>query len=91
VIISDGWDRGDPELLRREMAGLARKVHRVVWLNPLAGRAGYAPEAQGMRTVLPFVDDFLPAANLRDLTSVIRLLESIPKRKELSRYGRSGH
>jgi uncharacterized protein with von Willebrand factor type A (vWA) domain len=85
VIISDGWDRGDPELLRREMAALARKVHRVVWLNPLAGRAGYAPEAQGMRTVLPFVDDFLPAANLRDLTSVIRLLESIPKRKQLSR------
>jgi uncharacterized protein with von Willebrand factor type A (vWA) domain len=85
VVISDGWDRGEPDLLRREMAALARSVHRVVWLNPLAGRTGYAPEVQGMRTVMPFVDDFLPAANLSDLTAVVRLLESIPKRKELSR------
>jgi uncharacterized protein with von Willebrand factor type A (vWA) domain len=85
IIISDGWDRGEPDLLRREMAALARAVHRVVWLNPLAGRADYAPEVQGMRTVLPFVDDFLPAANLSDLTAVVRLLESLPKRKELQR------
>jgi uncharacterized protein with von Willebrand factor type A (vWA) domain len=85
IIISDGWDRGDPELLRREVATLARSVHRVIWLNPLAGRGGYQPEVRGMRTVLPYVDDFMPAASLRDLTAVVRLLESVPKRKELAR------
>jgi len=82
LIISDGWDRGDPGLLRLEMAKLARNVHRVIWLNPLAGREGYAPEVRGLRTALPFVDDFMPAANLEDLSAVVRLLESVPKRKE---------
>lgn len=78
LIISDGWDRGDPDLLRNQMATFARSVHRVVWLNPLAGRKGYSPETRGMRTVLPFVDDFLPAANLTDLRDVVRLLETVP-------------
>lgn len=76
LIVSDGWDCGDPSLLDREMARLARSVNRVIWLNPLAGRAGYAPETRGMRAVLPHVDDFLPAASLSDLAQVIRLLES---------------
>lgn len=82
VIISDGWDRGDPDLLRREMARLKRSVHRVVWLNPLAGRAGFSPETRGMKTALPFVDDFLPAANLKDLASVVDLLESVPAHRQ---------
>lgn len=77
LVVSDGWDCGDPELLEREMARLSRSVSRVVWLNPLAGRAGYAPETRGMKTVLPYVDDFLPAANLTDLGQVIGLLESV--------------
>lgn len=81
IIISDGWDRGDPRLLHDEMARLARSVHRVVWLNPLAGRDGFAPETRGMRTVLPFVDHFLAAASVVDLGSVIRLLESVPARR----------
>ncbi|HEX2368385.1 MAG TPA: VWA domain-containing protein [Acidimicrobiia bacterium] len=86
LIVSDGWDRGDPELLREEMARFARSVHRVVWLNPLAGREGYAPETRGMRTVLPYVDDLLPAANLTHLADVIRLLESLPaRRREVAR------
>ncbi|MDH3470901.1 MAG: VWA domain-containing protein [Acidimicrobiia bacterium] len=85
LIISDGWDRGEPAVLRKEMAALARSVHRVVWLNPLAGRAGYAPEVAGMRAVLPYVDDFMPSANLADLSAVVRLLESVPKRKESRR------
>ena len=78
LVISDGWDTGDAELLGREMARFARSMHRVVWLNPLAGRAGYAPETRGMRTVLPYVDDFLAAANVLDLKGVVRLLESVP-------------
>ncbi|MCY3538642.1 MAG: VWA domain-containing protein [Acidimicrobiia bacterium] len=80
MIISDGWDRGDPNHLGREMARFSRSVYRTIWLNPLAGRRGYAPETRGLRAVLPFVDDFLPAARLVDLAGVIRLLESIPSR-----------
>ncbi|MDP3984680.1 MAG: VWA domain-containing protein, partial [Acidimicrobiia bacterium] len=80
VIVSDGWDRGEPELLSKEMARLRRTVHRIVWLNPLSGRAGYAPETRGMQAALPYVDDFLPAANLSDLSAVVALLESLPAR-----------
>ena len=78
MIISDGWDRGDPALLSREMARLSRSMHRTVWLNPLAGRKGYSPETRGLKAALPYVDDFLPAARLADLAGVVRLLESIP-------------
>lgn len=85
VVISDGWDRGDPETLRRQFGIFSRTVHRVVWLNPLAGRKGFEPQTRGMQTVLPFVDDFMPVGNLADLTAVVRLLESVPKRKELAR------
>ncbi len=81
LVISDGWDTGDAALLGREMARFSRSMHRVVWLNPLAGRAGYAPETRGMRTVLPYVDDLLPAANLVDLKGVVRLLESVPSHR----------
>lgn len=81
LIISDGWDTGDPELLDHEMGRLSRSMHRVIWLNPLAGRAGFAPETRGMRTVLPHVDDFLAAGNISDLRAVVRLLESIPSRR----------
>lgn len=89
MIISDGWDRGAPALLSREMARFSRSVHRTIWLNPLAGRAGYAPETRGLKAALPYVDDFLPAARLVDLAGVIRLLESIPANPQpISRRGR---
>ncbi|MFP3913738.1 MAG: VWA domain-containing protein, partial [Actinomycetota bacterium] len=81
VIISDGWDRGDPQLLATEMDRLSRSVHRVVWLNPLASRPGFSPETRGMRAALPHVDDFLAAGRLRDLASVVDLLESVPERR----------
>jgi uncharacterized protein with von Willebrand factor type A (vWA) domain len=77
LVISDGWDRGDPDLLRQEMARFSRNVHRVVWLNPLAGHEDFRPEARGMLTVLPYVDEFLPAANVADLAGVVALLESM--------------
>lgn len=77
LIISDGWDTGDPALLESEMRRLARSMHRVIWLNPLAGRPGYAPETRGMQAALPYIDDLLAAGSLRDLTDVIRLLESV--------------
>ena len=81
LIVSDGWDRGEPELLSAEMARLRRSVHRVVWLNPLAGREGYRPETRGMRAALPHVDDFLAGGTLRDLATLVRLLESVPARR----------
>jgi len=70
LIISDGWDRGDLALLKQEIARLRRSVQRLLWLNPLLGTPDYQPLAQGMQTVLPYVDDFLPA---RDLASLGRL------------------
>lgn len=77
LIVSDGWDRGEPELLAMEMAHLHRTMHRVIWLNPLAGREGYAPETRGMQAAWPHIDNFLSAANLRDLKTLIELLEAV--------------
>lgn len=77
LILSDGWDTGDPELLSQEMGRLARSVHRVIWLNPLAARRDYRPATRGMRAALPHVDHLLPAASVADLRDVVRLLESM--------------
>ena len=76
LILSDGWDCGEPELLAGEMARLSRSVHRVLWLNPLAAHATYEPTTRGMKAVLPHIDHLLPAASVNDLKGVIRLLES---------------
>lgn len=79
MILSDGWDCGDPALLRTEMARLARSVHEVMWLNPLAARADYRPATRGMQAVLPHVDYLLPAASVVDLRGVVRLLDSVAR------------
>ena len=74
VMFSDGWDRGDPEVLAEQMARLSRIAHRVVWVNPLKASPGYAPLAQGMAAALPYVDDFVEGhslAALEELTEVI--------------------
>jgi uncharacterized protein len=70
LLISDGWDRGDPHVLRREIARLQRSCHRLVWLNPLIGTPGYAPLTRGLQCALPFVDDFLPARTLNNLVDL---------------------
>jgi uncharacterized protein with von Willebrand factor type A (vWA) domain len=80
IIISDGWDRGEPEVLSSAMDRLSRSVKRVVWVNPLAGREGYQPETRGMQAALPYVDDFLPGGNFNDLRTLVGLLESVPAR-----------
>jgi uncharacterized protein len=77
LVLSDGWDCGDPEVLRVEMARFARSVHSVVWLNPLAARAEYRPSTRGMQTVLPHIDHLLPAASVKDLRGVVQLLDSM--------------
>jgi uncharacterized protein with von Willebrand factor type A (vWA) domain len=70
LLISDGWDRGDPLLLRDQVARLQRSCHRLIWLNPLIGTADYAPLTRGLQAALPFVDDFLPARTLTDLAAL---------------------
>jgi uncharacterized protein with von Willebrand factor type A (vWA) domain len=67
ILISDGWDRGDPQLLAGEIARLHRSCHRLIWLNPLIGTHEYAPLTRGLQAALPFVDDFLPVRTLRDV------------------------
>jgi uncharacterized protein with von Willebrand factor type A (vWA) domain len=79
LILSDGWDCGDPALLSTEMARLSRSVHKVIWLNPLAARAGFEPATRGMKAVLPHIDHLLPAASVNDLKGVVRLLEAIDR------------
>ena len=77
LIVSDGWDRGDPALLRREVARLSRSCRRLIWLNPLLGSPGYEPLTRGLLAALPFVDDFLPAHNLSSLEQVAAHLEQL--------------
>lgn len=77
ILISDGWDRGDPQQLRGEIARLQRSCHRLIWLNPLIGSADYAPLTRGLQAALPFVDDFLPVRTLRDVRDLALHLASI--------------
>jgi uncharacterized protein with von Willebrand factor type A (vWA) domain len=74
VILSDGWDRGDPDVLGAEMARLRRVAHRVVWVNPLKASPGYAPLARGMAAALPHVDQLVEGhslASLEDLADLV--------------------
>jgi uncharacterized protein with von Willebrand factor type A (vWA) domain len=81
LLLSDGWDRGEPDLLRREVARLQRNAWRLVWLNPLLGSPGYEPLARGMRAALPFVDDFRPVHDLASLEELRAHLASLDARR----------
>lgn len=74
ILISDGWDRGDVEVLRYSMEMLHRHAYRLIWLNPLLGSDGYQPICRGIRTALPYVDYFLPAHNLESLAELTKIL-----------------
>jgi uncharacterized protein with von Willebrand factor type A (vWA) domain len=74
VILSDGWDRGDPELLATEMERLHRVTHQLVWVNPLKASPGYAPLAAGMAAALPHVDHFVEGHAFESLEHLARLL-----------------
>jgi uncharacterized protein with von Willebrand factor type A (vWA) domain len=86
LIISDGWDRGDPTLLGTEMMRLQRSCYRLIWLNPLLGSPRYQPLTRGMQAALPFIDDFLPVHNLESLELLADHLSNIgiyrPDRKQ---------
>src|SRR4051794_28612840 len=77
IVVSDGWDRGDPALVATETARLRRNCHRLVWLNPLAGTPGYEPLAGGMRAALPYVDDFVPAGTVASLERLGEILAGV--------------
>ena len=99
LIISDGWDRGDPLLLSREMARLQRSCYRLIWLNPLLGLPNYKPITKGMETALPFIDDFLAVHNLHSLEKLADHLLQLDDRRPIRRQQtaspntltRSGH
>ncbi len=86
LIVSDGWDRGEPEALSGEMARLQRSCRRLIWLNPLAGTEGYEPLTQGMQAASPYIDDLLPVHNLAALLDLARHLNDLamsrPERKQ---------
>lgn len=83
LVVSDGWERGDVSLLRREMRYLQHRCHRLIWLNPLLGRPGYQPLVEGMAAALPYVDDFLPVHNLQSLAALSQHLGSLGQHRSV--------
>ena len=77
VILSDGWDRGEPELLGAEIARLRRTAHRLVWLNPLAADPRYEPLTRGMQAAMPHVDNLLPGNSIASLEALAELMEGV--------------
>ncbi len=80
LLISDGWETGDAEVLGNEMAKLKGACHRLIWLNPLLGRPTYRPVTGGMAAALEHVDDFLPIHNLQSLRELAAHLASLSPR-----------
>jgi uncharacterized protein with von Willebrand factor type A (vWA) domain len=74
VLLSDGWDRGDPDDLAEQMARLHRVAHKVVWVNPLKASPGYQPLARGMAAALPHVDEFVEGHSLASLEQLAEVL-----------------
>jgi uncharacterized protein len=74
VILSDGWDRGDPLALAEQMARLARVSHHIIWVNPLKAAPGYAPIARGMAAALPYVDSFVEGHSLASIEALAAAL-----------------
>jgi uncharacterized protein with von Willebrand factor type A (vWA) domain len=74
VVFSDGWERGDPALLGEQMDRLKRVAHRVVWVNPHRGKAGYEPVQQGVLAALPHVDDFVAGHSLATFAELLEVV-----------------
>jgi len=77
VLLSDGWDRGDPAVMGNEIAELRRRANTLIWLNPLLGGPDYQPLTRGMQTALPHLDHFLPAHSLQSLIGLAKTLQSV--------------
>ncbi len=74
VVFSDGWERGDTALLGTQLARLRRLAHRMVWVNPHAGKAGYAPVQGGIVAALPYLDDLLAGHSLATLSELLEVV-----------------
>jgi uncharacterized protein with von Willebrand factor type A (vWA) domain len=74
IILSDGWDTGEPDVLAAELRSVRQRVEKVIWLNPLLGLKEYQPITRGMSAALPYVDVFAPAHNLESLLALERHL-----------------
>ena len=85
IVVSDGWDRGDPRLLEQELTRLHRMSHRLVWLNPLLGSDGYEPLTRGILAALPHVDDFISAHSVNALDELGRLLAGLNRHRPVRR------
>ena len=88
LIISDGWDRGDIDLLKREMARLKRNCNRLIWLNPLLGAPDYEPLTRGIQAALPNIDNFLPVHNLASLEDLANRLADLDHRSNGGTHAR---
>jgi uncharacterized protein with von Willebrand factor type A (vWA) domain len=70
MIVSDGWDTGDPGVLAEALGAIKRRVRKLIWLNPLLGMVDYQPVTRGMSAALPYIDVFAPAHNLESLLNL---------------------
>ncbi|HET7522989.1 MAG TPA: VWA domain-containing protein, partial [Acidimicrobiales bacterium] len=82
VVCSDGWDRGDPQLVADEMARLSRVARKVIWVNPLKASPGYEPLARGMAAALPYVDQFVEGHAIMSLEDLAKAISAAPRPKE---------
>ena len=81
MLITDGWDTGEPEHLKEEIQRLQRSCHRLIWLNPLLGAPRYEPLTRGAQAILPYVDDFMPVRNLDNLAALFKELQRMDWRR----------
>ncbi len=79
LILSDGWDTGEPEELSRELRAIKERVRSIIWLNPLLGMPDYSPETRGMKAALPYVDVFAPAHSLQSLLDLEKVFRRISR------------
>ena len=77
IILSDGWDTGDPERMAAELAAIRKRVRRVIWLNPLLGLEDYRPATEAMARALPHLDVFAPAHSLESLLGLEKYLSDV--------------
>ena len=89
LILSDGWDTGEPQLLARSMKMIHQSSAFVMWLNPLMGFAGYQPETRGMQAALPYIDVLAPVHNIESLRQLVDYLIAISRNGGMPRKNRS--
>ncbi|MEI7972417.1 MAG: VWA domain-containing protein, partial [Actinomycetota bacterium] len=76
IVLSDGWDRGNPEILGEQMKRLQRVSHKLIWVNPLKVTPGYAPLAKGMAAALPYIDEFVEGHSLDAMEHLTRVISA---------------